>query len=86
MNFVDALWSIINPLRQLTILNATAYDVLVLLIYRVSNSISQYQDTFSDYLFQLYTSQLYIDLDKYGTDSEIDSHAVQISTYLQYHN
>ncbi len=53
--FTESLWCLINPRRNLTITNAVAYDILLLLTYKVTLSVTQLTQAVSEYLHRLYT-------------------------------
>ena len=55
---MDALWMVINPMQQRTVLNATVYDVLVLLIYRINLTVQQMTDLLGDFIYKLYVEKM----------------------------
>ena len=48
----------VNPRRNLTVSNAVAYDILLLLTYKVTLSVPQLTSAVSEYLYRMYTEQL----------------------------
>lgn len=52
--FTECLWSIINPRKSFCISNAVAYDILLLLTYKVTLSVPQLATAVSEYLYKLY--------------------------------
>ena len=62
------LWNAINPRKSLSISNATAYDILLLLTYKVNLSVPQLASAVGEYLYRLYNDQLQIDVDQFGTE------------------
>ena len=65
-HFTEHLWLLMNPRKQNLVSNATVYDLLLLLSYKVTLSVPQLTTAVSEYLHTLYSKQLKFDVDSFG--------------------
>jgi hypothetical protein len=63
--FVYNFWSILNPLNNPEISNALAYDMLLLLIYNVQQSLKTSTEYLNEYLENFYR-ETNIDIDRFA--------------------